>query len=443
MTDGDEAAQIGAGRTLVTAVSDPDAASWRRPPVDRAAQRADAGLAAALFVGAVLSMVLWRVTGVRPDPASGAVSVPLLLAVTAPLAWRRRYPSAVLGVVAVAFVVAQVLAVPETLVLNVALFIALYTVGAWETDRRRAVWVRALVVVGMFVWLLVAIFQAVADPEAVPGFSRSGAFSPLAAYLLIQVLTNVVYFAGAWAFGDHAWSAARERARTAWRTWQLAAAQRRAEEQAVALERLRIARELHDAVAHHVAAMGVQAAVASTLLDAGDDTQAGVAVEQVQQSARDAVHELAAILGTLREERAEAVDEPLGRLGVARLPELVEHATGAGMPVQLEVVGTPQPLPPLVSLNLYRIAQEALTNSRRHAGPTARASVRLRYLPGAVELEVADDGGGGRPLTRLPSSGLGLLGMQERVNADGGTLHVGPRSRGGFVVRATVPVGAA
>ncbi|MBU4337279.1 MAG: sensor histidine kinase, partial [Actinobacteria bacterium] len=400
----------------------------------------DLWLAAALFVGAVLSMVLWRTTGVRTDPASGVVSILLLAAVTAPLAWRRRFPSAVLVVVTAAFVVGQVVGVPESLVSNVALFMALYTVGAWDPDRRRALWVRAAVVVIMFGWLMIAIFQAVADPEESTGLSSVGAFSPLAAYLLIQVLTNVVYFAGAWGFGEHAWSAARERARTAWRTWQLAAAQRRSEEQAVALERLRIARELHDAVAHHVAAMGVQAAVASTMLDGGDTSRAQVAVEQVQESARDAVRELASILGTLREERSVEDGERVGQLGVARLPELVEHASQAGMPVRLEVVGTAGPLPPLVSLNLYRIAQEALTNSRRHAGPTAQATVRLRYLPGSVELEVSDDGGGGRPLTRLPSSGLGLLGMQERVGADGGTLHVGPRSRGGFVVRATVPV---
>ncbi|MBU4214520.1 MAG: sensor histidine kinase [Actinobacteria bacterium] len=419
---------------------DPDDADWRRAPAEPAQLRVDLWLAAGLFVASVLSMVLWRVTGVRTDPASGTVSILLLAAVTAPLAWRRRFPSAVLVVVAVAFVIGQVVAVPETLVCNVCLFVALYTVGAWEPDRRRAFWVRAAVVVVMFGWLMIAIFRAVADPDRSSGLSNVGAFSPLAAYLLIQVLTNVVYFAGAWGFGEHAWSAARDRARTAWRTWQLAAAQRRGEEQAVALERLRIARELHDAVAHHVAAMGVQAAVASTMLDGGGTAQAQVAIEQVQDSARDAVRELASILGTLREDREREDGERVGQLGVARLPELVEHTSQAGMPVQLEVVGSAGALPPLVSLNLYRIAQEALTNSRRHAGPTARATVRLRYLPGSVELEVSDDGGGGRPLTRLPSSGLGLLGMQERVGADGGTLYVGPRSRGGFVVRATVPV---
>jgi signal transduction histidine kinase len=425
---------------LLPAVEDPDAEGWSRARPGPAERRVDLGLAAALFVGAVLSMVLWRVAGVRPDPASGLVSVLVLAAVTAPLAWRRRSASLVAVIVSAAFILAQLLAVPEALVSNIALFIALYTVGAWEVDRRRATWVRAGIIVVMFGWLLVAIFRASTGADQSTGLSRAGEFSPLAAYLLIQVLTNVVYFAGAWGFGEHAWNAARDRARTAWRTRQLAAAQLRGEEQAVALERLRVARELHDAVAHHVAAMGVQAAAASTLLAAGRGDQAGVALEHVQDSARETVSELASILGTLREHRTGSDGESIATLGLDRLPDLVEHAREAGLAVELDVVGRPAAVPPLVSLNLYRIAQESLTNAHRHAGPSVQVSVRLRHLAGAVELEVSDDGGGGRPLTRLPSSGLGLLGMQERVAADGGSLHVGPRSRGGFVVRARIPV---
>ena len=122
-----------------------------------------------------------------------------------------------------------------------------------------------------------------------------------------------------------------------------------------------------------------------------------------------------------------------------RLPQLVEEAAASGLPTSFQVVGEPRALPPLVSLNLYRIAQEALTNTRKHAGPGARADVRLRYLPDAVEIEIADDGFGARGGVAT-GSGLGLLGMRERVVADGGSLHAGPRPRGGFLVRAHVPL---
>jgi len=442
-------------------VTDPDAPGWSRPAPGPDERRADVLLAVALCIGALLSMVLYRVAGLYDDPAAGWVSVLCLAVVTLPLALRRRAPSAVACVVAAAFVVGALLHVPELLVSNIALFCALYTVGAWEPSRRRAAWVRGGIVVAMFVWLLVVIFQAVTDPEAAPDLDRAGLFSPLVAYLLVQLLTNVLYFAGAWWFGNHARAAARERARTLWRGRQLVAERRRVEEQAVALERLRLARELHDAVAHHVSLMGVQAAAARTLLAVGDTQRVPAALEQVEDLSREAVHELEGLLVTLRESAhapaaggtpddasadgaAAPGQAPVGSLTVERLPVLVEQVRAAGMRVSYQVVGEPSRLPPLVSLNLYRIAQEALTNTRKHAGPRAGADVRLRYLDGAVELEVSDDGSGGRRSRagRLPSTGLGLVGMRERVAADGGTLLAEPRTRGGFVVRARVPLQA-
>ncbi len=422
------------------AVGDPDVPGWRRAALTTDQRRADALLAAGLLVGAVLSLALGRTAGMYDEPAEGWVAVLCLLAVTGPLAVRRRWPSATAVVVAAAFVAVGELQVPETLFANIALFMALYTVGAWEANRARAAWVRAAIVVAMFVWLLFAMYQAVTDPEGVEGFSNAGAFSPLVAYLLIQVLTNILYFAGAWWFGDHAWAAARERARTDWRGRQLVGERRRVEEQAVAIERLRLARELHDAVAHHVSLMGVQAAAARTVL-ASDPRQAADALEQVEESAREAVDELHGLLSTLRHSPADAeAGAAVGSLGVERLPELVQQATDAGLTARFQVVGEPTRVAPLTSLNLYRICQEALTNVRKHAGTGARVDVRLRYDADAVELEVADDGTGARRLPRTRSGGLGLVGMRERVAADGGTLETGARGRGGYLVRARVPL---
>ncbi|WP_318241493.1 sensor histidine kinase [Cellulomonas avistercoris] len=442
----------GAGHVVPVAPADPDAPGWVRPAPDRDALRWDALLAGALYLGALLSMVLMRVAGMYDEPAPGWLAALLLAVVTLPLAVRRRWPSVVLCVVAAAFIGAQVLYVPETLVSNIALFCAMYTVGAWETDRRRATGVRAVVVVAMIVWLFVALFWVATDPETAEHLpDQAGVFSPFVSFTLLQLLTNVLYFAGSWFFGEHAWRSSRERARTAWRTHLLVVERRRAEEQAVALERLRLARELHDAVAHHVSLMGVQAAAARTVL-ASDPVRAADALGHVEEAAREAVRELHGILGMLRDapggsggSGTAAVapsDDALASLDVGGLPELVERARAGGLRVTYQEVGEPRRLRPLASLNLYRIAQEALTNTRKHAGQGARADVRLRWLPDDVELEVSDDGGTARRTGAVPSSGLGIVGMRERVASDGGTFEAARRRSGGFVVRVRLPLGA-
>lgn len=446
----------GAGRSLAwprsaevvaaTAPSDPDVPDWRRPGPEEDALRWDALLAGSLYLGSLLSMVLMRVAGAYDEPAAGWVSALLLAAVTLPLAVRRRWPCVVLGAVAAAFVVLQVLEVPETLVSNIALFCAMYTVGAWAVDRRRASVVRGVVVVGMLVWLFVALFLAATDPELSKELpDQAGAFSPFVSYTLLQLLTNILYFAGAWFFGEHAWRSARERSRTAWRTHLLVLERRRAEEQAVALERLRLARELHDAVAHHVSLMGVQAAAARTILGS-DPARAADALAHVEDAARDTVRELHGILEMLRDGGSDGDAAPgtsgeaLASLGLDTLPDLVADARAGGLQVTYQEIGERRRLRPLASLNLYRIAQEALTNTRKHAGAGARADVRVRWLGDEVELEVSDDGGTNQRVAAVPSTGLGLVGMRERAAADGGSFEASRRRSGGFVVRVRVPV---
>ncbi len=217
-------------------------------------------------------------------------------------------------------------------------------------------------------------------------------------------------------------------------------------------ERTRIARELHDVVAHHVSLIAVQAEAATSLLPGRPD-QARRSVEVIGDTARQALTELRRLLGVLRRPSARLETAPSASLG--ELGDVLEQVRGAGLPVDFEVVGTPVPLAPGVDLTAYRIVQEALTNTIRHAR-AAQAAVTLRYEPGYITVSVTDSGHRtdgrtlaagngtgvgqpGSPLTGAGSSGLGLAGIAERVASCGGNLTVGPTQTGGFAVTARLP----
>ncbi|MFH8610500.1 sensor histidine kinase [Streptomyces sp. NPDC018029] len=217
-------------------------------------------------------------------------------------------------------------------------------------------------------------------------------------------------------------------------------------DRAVTEERRRIARELHDIVAHHITTMYLMSGGARSTLDRDPDT-AREALVTLEESGRTALHEMRQLLGVLRstDTLEEAPSEP--QPGVDGIERLVADSGAAGLPAELHVTGRPRPLPMTVGLTLYRIVQEALTNARKHAGP-ARATVRLAYLPDRVTVEVTDDGAGaGATAGRAPGggvtgSGYGLLGMRERIALHDGSLRVGSRAEGGFEVVASVPLPA-
>lgn len=423
---------------------DLEPADWRRQAASAEQLRIDVIGAVGFALLGVLSIVLTRAIGwYGEDAAAPPVSVALILIITLALAWRRRYPSAVAITVAIAFIVSGELIVEEEIIRNIALFCAIYTVGAWEPDRRRALWVRIGTITVMGIWLLVSMFRIATLDLGTDG-PGVGALTPNVGFMLQNLLINVLYFAGAYWFGEQAWQSARQRAMLQRRTEQLAVEQARLAQQAVTIERLRIARELHDAVAHHVSLMGVQAAAARTILPR-DTEGAQQQLAVLEDSARSAVSELYALLGTLRVDETPPEDraEPAAAtLGLSDIPRLAAEADAAGLEVSTTQVGDAVTVSPLVGLNLYRIAQEALTNVVKHAGSGTRTVVTVRYLPDAVELEIADDGRK-RPSPSGDGNGLGLPGMRERVASLNGTLTVGPRSSGGFIVRARVPVTAA
>ncbi|PRB12035.1 sensor histidine kinase [Microbacterium sp. MYb62] len=397
-------------------------------------RRSDLVLAAVLFVGSVLSAGLSSIAEIYGDDQAPLWTA-LVYAVfaTAPLAFRRRWPGIVAIVVVAAYFTAVTIRVPEIYVGNIAMFIAIYTVGAWMNNRRRAVVVRVGIIVGMFVWLLITMYRD-AIREADKADVIAGAMSPYVAFMLIQLLLNVLYFGGAYYFGERSWTAAAQLAVLEQRTAELEREREVTAAQAVALDRVRIARELHDVVAHHVSVMGVQAGAARLVLER-DPAESARILTGIEGSARDAIHELRQLLETLRTPGGETTDAA-STLALDDISELAEASTEAGLPTDYAVIGDPVPVPSLVAVNLYRIAQESLTNARRHAGSGATADVRVRYDDDGVEVEIVNTGrtvGQVRP-------GLGQLGMRERAAASGGTLEVTPRSVGGLRVRARVPL---
>ncbi|WP_022887164.1 sensor histidine kinase [Glaciibacter superstes] len=432
--------------------TDPLGDGWRRPSPTPAGYRADIWIALALAVGTAISAFLTRTAGLFDDAPVWLTAL-WVVCIALPLAVRRRWPEAVAVIVAVVFVVGATLGAMDTLFSNICLYLAIYTVGAWSRRRLRARWVRIIIIVGMFIWLFWSLLTTANQVNVLPDLSREGAFSPYAAYGMLQVFINLIYFGAAYLFGESGWQSARRKAALEARTRELEVERERSAAQAVALERVRIARELHDVVAHHVSVMGVQAGAARRILDR-DPIAARQSLGQIEQSARSAVEELHTMLGALRSDDqptdAAPASEGSSTRGVAQLTELAEESRSAGIPVTLSIIGQPRDVPGTIALSIYRIAQEALTNTRKHAGPGATADLRLRYESDAAELEITDDGVGPRAgstahVAQGISSGVGLghQGMRERVAAVGGEIHIGARPRGGYLVRARFPLASA
>lgn len=400
-------------------------------------QRGDLLLALVLFVGAILSAALSSIAQVYGDEQAPLwTALVYAVVVAAPLGFRRRWPGTVAVVVSLAYFTAVTIRVPEIYVGNIAMFIALYTVGAWMNDRRKALVVRVAIIVGMFVWLLITMYRD-AISEADKADVVAGAMSPYVAFMLIQILLNALYFGGAYYFGERSWAAAEQRTELEERTRELEREREVTAAQAVALDRVRIARELHDVVAHHVSVMGVQAGAARLVLES-DPAQSARILSGIESSARDAIQELRQLLETLRTPGGDTT-ESASTVSLDDIAALAQASTEAGLPTAYTVIGDPVPVPSLVAVNLYRIAQESLTNARRHAGPGATADVRVRYDDDGVEVEVVNTG---RAIAQL-RPGLGQLGMRERAAASGGTVEVTPRVAGGLRVRARVPLGTA
>jgi signal transduction histidine kinase len=381
---------------------------------------ADAVLAAALTTVSILS--LWvTVSYIEVDfREPDLLGVLLSAASTLPIAWRRRYPMTVLILTGCATVLISALNYAQSSS-GIGLLVALYTVAAY-TRRLRSL--AALIATVVFVLLAVST-------DSVPTTT-------------LDLTATLAIMFGGWAFGR---SIGIRRAYTAEleeRAERLERAREADVRAVVAEERNRIARELHDVVGHHISVMTVQAAGARRTFDR-DPRRSREAMAAIESTGREALTEMRRIVGVLR--TGDEADRELAPLpGVSDIDRLVEQLHEAGLDVAVRIDGTPAPLAPGVDVTVYRIVQEALTNTLKHAGPTT-AEVVLRYDQKELFVRVRDDGRGLAAALAKPAAvngsgptGHGLLGMRERVALYGGRLFTGPRSGGGYEVVAQIPL---
>ena len=262
--------------------------------------------------------------------------------------------------------------------------------------------------------------------------------------MLLQAVFQTVIFALSWVVGDRLRTRRAYYAELEERAARLHREREAQSKAAVAAERARIARELHDVVAHNVSVMVVQADGAAYVLDTAPD-QAKQALETISHTGRQALAEMRRLLGLLRS-GDDAGGEYVPQPGVDQLADLIDQVRGAGLPVRFEVAGRARPLSSGVELTAYRIVQEALTNVRKHGGDGASASVLLGFGDAALDLLIEDDGRGARRELYAQGGpdgmGQGLIGMRERIGMVGGTLNAGPRPGGGFRISAVLPLRA-
>ena len=374
-----------------------------------------------LLMSAFMAMALFAVVTVPADirhelssgqPLGWTVSV----AVYAALAAHRRFPLATVAVTVIGSVVlmADGMAYPLTLP---AVFYALYAVALDSAQ------VRALAV-GVTVKVVLLTASLITHP-GITGF-------------VILLGAALAVTTGTAARSHRAWVAdAEDRAKRAEQAREDEANRR------VAEERLRIARELHDAVGHHVALINVQAGALACLLDDEDLRQARDSVAHIQRASEEALEDLRLTVGLLRAPGTAEPSEPAEPVpGLDRLEELICSFAGAGLQVTREVTGQARPLPEAVELTAYRVIQESLTNTRKHAGCDS-AVVRLGYAPRTLRLAVEDEGKAVARGSGCAPGGHGIAGMRERVAAVGGRLSAGPRPGGGYRVVAELPLRAA
>ncbi|MFI1585988.1 sensor histidine kinase [Embleya sp. NPDC020630] len=386
-------------------VPKPGATTWHRLRANRAIAflvRHRANLLVSLAAG-VVDTLAYLLPDEGMEPRRVPVGIALALVAAAILPARRRHPMRVLAAVVAIQSCLVVVTTATTHSYGGALLVALYTVARFGSTRD--LWIAGCGALAV---------QALRDAYDSDTFVQMVGADLLATLLIVGV-----------GLGTAKWQG------------QVALNRQLLADRAVTEERRRIARELHDIVAHHITTMYLMSGGARATLERQPDT-AREALFTLESSGRSALREMRQLLGVLRSDDGpeQAPSEP--QPGMDDIDGLITESRAAGLPVEYREHGKREPLPPATGLTLYRIVQEALTNTRKHAG-NARTCVEVRHLPDRVLIEVVDDGAGSIPATGVVG-GYGLTGMRERVALHGGTLEVGPCPGGGFRVFASVPM---
>jgi signal transduction histidine kinase len=349
-----------------------------------------------------------------PRPEPWYVTLPMIVGVVAPIVFRRRYPLTAAYLVLAIGIVHSLLEIGIASALTGC--VALYTLVAYVGRRAGLLY--------LAVNLVIALVQLpLQDPDN----------------WVVGLIIVTLALAFSWALGEFNGARRAYHAEVEQRLRLLETERDQQARIAVAEERARIARELHDVVAHAVSVMVVQADGAAYAVRSQPDL-AERAVKTISSTGREALTELRRLLGVLRSE--ETASERTPQPGTQSLSELAARVRAVGLPVQLDIVGNVDDLPAGVGLGIYRIVQEALTNSLKHAGPGSSAMVRVVRVGDHVDLSIVDNGHRASDTLVGVSGGNGLIGMRERALVFGGTLQAGPRPTGGWQVLASLPIGA-
>jgi signal transduction histidine kinase len=372
----------------------------------------DVLLAVGLFLSSLGSVTVW-------DAGDSAARSPdfwgysLIGLQTLPLIWRRRAPVPVLTATIIGFIIDRGLNYPGSWAVF-GISVAIYTVGA-QLEPRRSLLVGGITIDVVLAWTAIGVFVSDVEP--------------------IALLSEIAVLGFPLLVGRESYHRQQRMVSLERRAVQAELERERRAIEAVATERIRIARELHDVVAHEVTVATLQAAGAKRIIEQ-DTAKAKEAMESAEAAGHRALTEMRRLLGMLRTSDPKTVSP---QPGLGSLDGLVEQMELAGLPTKLVMTGTPRPLPLGIDLNAYRIIQESLTNTLKHGGPKVSAEVNVGFNNGLLEIEVLDDG---RGAAAGPSDeeGHGIVGMHERVSVLEGTIQTGPRPGGGYRVAARIPI---
>jgi len=360
----------------------------------------------------------------QPPNVHPFLAMAIIILAIIPLVWRRLYPTVVLLFVTILVIVLQVLDIPEMNFTGIASIVAIFSAAAYGGRRRNLICIICIIAIIFSLTYQMMFGGTVVFPSSEILFR------------VFSLLWNGVLLMATWWFGNTLRINREQTLQLKDHTEQLMREREVNARRAILDERLRIARELHDVLAHHVSVMGIQAGAARQVLKQYPE-KALSSLNLIETSSRRAVAELYRLLGFLRDENQ--VEVFTSQPGLQQLEKLVADIQNAGLPVEVKITGEKREIPETVDLSAYRIVEEALTNSLKHAGP-AKAIVVVDYQKDILLLDITDNGHGNVSREDRAIGGKGLIGMRERVNLLKGEFWAADTPHGGFCVRAKLPL---